>query len=324
MTTATPFFPGDTTYPSDFLFPTDGFGITDVVDGLAYMQYELDGFQFGGNPATVATNYIVEKVDFADTVLVNQDTPLPLEDGVIFGRDYKQGRTITFTMNIITRGSAQAALDSLASAWDNPDVRQKANAVSVLRWNRSGRTSRVYGRARKFAPITGRIDQGWIPVLCDFRTVDHLYYSDTLMSDSISLVPPASGGWVMPFTFPVTPGGIGANQGAIQIGGTKPAWIVCTINGPITNPIVTAANQWTFQLMTTIRTGEFITVSSLPWARYARRNGTTSVRSNFTQESVRLNEMKLPPGGQELSLSGIDPTGTSSLLVQWREARTSF
>lgn len=322
MSTPTPFFPSDTTYPSDTLFPT--LGPTDTVDGLTNMQYELDGFQFGGDPAVTNSPYKVEKVDFADAILVNQDTPLPLEDGVIFGRDYKQGRTITFTMNITTPGSAQAALDSLAAAWDSPNVRQTANAVSVLRWNRNGRASRVYGRARKFAPITGNVGRGWIPVLCDFRTVDHLYYSDIQLARSVSLIPAASGGWKMPFTFPVTPGGVGSNQGAVQIGGTKPAWIVCTINGPITNPIVTAINNWRFQLMIDLRAGEFVTVSSIPWARFARRNGSTNVRSFFTQESIRLNQMKLNPGGQEFSLAGVDPTGTSSLNVLWREARSSF
>lgn len=324
MTTPVPFFPGPNTYPSNFLFPTEGFGDIGPVDGLAYMQYELDGFQFGGNPATIATNYLVEKVDFGDSDLTNQDTPLPLEDGTVFGRDYKRGRTITFTMNIVTQGSALLALDGLAAAWDSPTVRQSAGAVSVLRWNRNGRATRVYGRARKFAPVAGSVDRGWIPVLCDFRTIDHLYYSDILLNDNVTLVPTASGGWVMPFRFPVTPSGTSGNTGAIQIGGTKPAWVTTTINGPIINPIVTAVGQWQYQIMTNLRAGEFIVVSPMPWARYARRNGTTSVRSLFTQESVRLNLMQLAPGGQELSLSGVDPTGTSSVTVEWREARTSF
>lgn len=318
------FFPGPNTYPGPNLIPTLGLGDIGPVDDLAYMQYDLDGFQFGGNPLTVSTNWLVEKVDFADPDLTNQDTPLPLEDGSTFGRDYKRGRTITFTMNVLTRGTAVDALDQLAAAWDNENVRHSAGATSVLRWNRHGRTSRVYGRARKFAPITGNVDRGWVPVLCDFRTFDHLYYSDTEFSQTVSLVPPPSGGWVMPFKFPVTPGGTGGNAGQIVVGGTKPAWLVSVINGPITNPIVSLVGQWQFQLLVTLRAGEFIKVNPRAWERSARRNGTTSVRSQFTQESARLSDMKVSPGNQEVSLSGIDPTGTASLTAMWREVRTSF
>lgn len=296
----------------------------DLVNGLEYMQYELDGFKFGGNPNYIDTNYLVEKVDFADSDMTNQDTSLPLEDGIIFGRDYKQARTITFAMNVVTQGTAIEELSNLAAVWDNSTVRQAAGATSILRWNRHGRASRVYGRARKFAAVTGTVDRGWVPVLCDFRTSDQYYYSDTEFSQNISITPPASGGWVMPFTFPVTPGGVSNNQGQVTIGGTKPAWITSIITGPIINPMVELVNNWSFQILANLLAGETIVVSPSPWARYARKNNTDSVRGLFTQQSIRLTDMKAGPGGQEFSLSGIDPTGTSSLTVLWREVRTSF
>ena len=292
---------------------------------LDYMEYELDGFQFGGNPNLIATNYLVERAEFSEPELEQQDTSRPLEDGVMFGRDYKRGRTITFTMNILTHGqSAAQALDDLSTVWDADSVRKSAGSTSVLRWNRHGRWSRVYGRPRKFAPVTGTVDNGWIPVLCDFRTMDHLYYSDTEYSNTISIVPPPSGGWVMPFTFPVTAGGIGVQQGEVVIGGTRPAWIASIINGPITNPTVEATNNWKFQLYTTINKNEFVVVNPRPWSRYVRRNGTTNLRGAFSADSVRLTDMKLDPGPQEFILSGTDPSGTASLTTMWREARTSF
>lgn len=296
-----------------------------VAADLSYMQYDLDGFLFGGNPNEIATKYLVEKVEFGDPDISIQDTALPLEDGIIFGRDYKQGRTITFTMNVVTDDeSAAQPLDDLASAWDNPDIRNTPGNVSTLRWNRHGRWSRVYGRPRKFTPVTGTVDNGFVPVLCDFRTSDHLYYSDEEYSNSISIVPPASGGWVMPFTFPVTPGGVGVQQGEINIGGTKPAWIVSIVNGPIVNPIVEAVNYWKFQLLLTLDVGEFVVINPRPWSRSVRRNGILNVRGSFTQDSVRLTKMLLPPGQQELILRGTDLSGTSSLTTLWREARTSF
>lgn len=292
---------------------------------LEYMQYELDGFRFGGNPNDIATKYLVERAEFAEPDTENQDTPLPLEDGILFGRDYRRGRTITFTMNIITHdNTAVQALDDLSTVWDADAVRKSAGSTSVLRWNRHGRWSRVYGRPRKFAPITGNVDNGWIPVMCDFRAMDHLYYSDTEYSNTIAIVPPPSGGWVMPFTFPVTAGGIGVQQGEIIIGGSRPAWIVSIINGPITNPTVEATNNWKFTLYTTINKNEFVVVNPRPWSRYVRRNGTTSIRGAFSAESVRLTDMKLDPGPQEMILSGTDPTGTATLTTLWREARTSF
>lgn len=292
---------------------------------LEYMQYELDGFKFGGNPNEISTKYLVEKAEFGDPEIENQDTALPLEDGVIFGRDYKRGRTITFTMNIVTHGiSAAQALDDLASAWDNDNTRYVAGAVNVLRWNRHNRWSRVYGRPRKFAPITGNVDNGFVPVLCDFRTSDHLYYSDEEYSNTISILPPPSGGWVMPFTFPVTPGGVGVQQGEISIGGTKRAWIANIINGPIVNPIVEAVNNWKFQLLLTLNAGEFAVINPRPWSRYVRKNGLLNIRGVFTQSSVRLTEMSLPPGSHEIVLKGTDPTGTATLTTLWREARSSF
>lgn len=292
---------------------------------LEYMQYELDGFKFGGNPNDIATDYLVEKVEFGDPDTVTQDTDLPLEDGIIFGRDYKRGRTITFTMNIVTHGqSAVEALDGLASVWDNSEVRHVPGATNVLRWNRHGRWSRVYGRPRKFAPVTGTVDSGLIPVLCDFRTMDQLFYSDDEYSNSIAIVPPPSGGWVMPFTFPVTAGGVGIQQGEIEIGGTKPAWMVNIITGPIVNPIVEAANHWEFQLLLTLGAGEFVVVNPRPWSRYVRKNGLLNVRGSFSQSSVRLTKMYLPPGPHEFILKGTDPTGTASLTTLWRDARASF
>lgn len=292
---------------------------------LAYMQYELDGFQFGGNPNEIETNYLVERVDFEEPDMSSQDTDLPLEDGIIFGRDYKRGRTISFTLNIVTHGeSAAQPLDDLATAWDGGTVRHTPGASSILRWNRHGRWSRVYGRPRRFKPVTGMVDAGLVPVLCDFKASDHLYYSDEEFSNTISIVPPPSGGWVMPFSFPVTPGGVGVQQGEINIGGSKPAWMVCIINGPIVNPVVEAANNWKFKILTTLNAGEFMTVNPRPWSRYVRKNGIVNSRGAFTQDSVRLTGMKLAPGLHEMILSGTDPTGTASLTTLWREARTSF
>lgn len=292
---------------------------------LAYMQYELDGFMFGGNPNEIATDYLVEKVDFEEPDMSNQDTDLPLEDGIIHGRDYKRGRTISFTINVVTHGvSAVQPLDDLSSAWDNETTRHTPGATSILRFNRHGRWSRVYGRPRRFKPVTGMVDSGFVPVLCDFKTTDHLYYTDEEYSNTISIVPPPSGGWVMPFTFPVTPGGFGIQQGEIEIGGNKPAWIVSIISGPILNPVVEAANNWKFRLLTSLQSGEFIVVNPRPWSRHVRKNGLLNLRGSFTQDSVRLTGMKLPPGPHEMILSGIDPTGTASLTTLWREARTSF
>lgn len=324
MTTPTPFFPGQETYPSFTLFPTTGFGNIGPIGNLEYMQYEIDGFKFGGNPLNILTDYLVENVDFGDPDITIQDTNLPLEDGAVFGRDYKRGRTITFTMNIITSGSATEALSLLSAAWDNENIRRNPGATSILRWNRHGRTSRVYGRPRRFAPVTGKVDRGWVPVLCDFRTIDHLYYGDTELSESVSIIPPAAGGWVMPFTFPVTPGGTSTDQGKFFVGGTKPAWLTSVINGPILNPKITILGLWEFQLLVDLSAGEFVKVSTPPWERHARRNGTINVRGSFTQSSIRMSDMKIPPGNHKVVLSGIDPTGTASLTVLWREARTSF
>lgn len=324
MSTPTPFFPGPDTFPSDHLFPTTG-GVEVSGQNLTYMQYELDGFLFGGNPnpPSTLTSYVIQSVEFADPQLDTQDAPIPLEDGIVFGRDFKRGRIITFNINILTQGSAADALSNIAAAWDNNNVRHYAGATSVLRFNRHNRVSRVYGRARKFAPVTGNVDRGWVPLLCDFKTVDHFYYSDLEETITVPIIPPPSGGWVMPFKFPVTPGGIAINTTNFVVGGTKPAWITTVINGPIINPII-STGFWQYQLLISLAAGEFVRISPAPWERYARRNGTTSVRGSFTQNSARLSQMKLSPGTQSLVLSGIDSTGTSNVQVFWREARASF
>lgn len=299
--------------------------------------FELDGVPFGTEDSGVS----ITSVDFGTPEIVSNDLARPRADGVMFGRDYRGGRLVTFELVALAEYTVPAvnalpalggygtavALDTMGAlqrAWLADDVRATPGAVSRLSYRLGGRQRVCYGRPRRFAADPAFATLGRIPVTCDFQTVDHLFYDDVEQTTVVPYVPPSAGGLTFPIEFPWSTVAIGYSPGTIAVAGTAPSWVVLVVYGPITNPGVHLVGGWELDLSLTLAAGEYVIIDPRPWARGVRRNGTTNVAGAITPGSPRLAELALPFGVHELALVGQDATGSSSLIVAWHNAYHGF
>lgn len=289
---------------------------------------ELDGYRFGGH-VQGETVVMIEDVEFGTPDVVSTERQLPRSDGIRFGRDYRGGRTITFTMQVLGDNGVQGfrTLDELHAAWLGDSIRQLPGSVQTLRIRTGGRTRRVYGRSRRFSPVSKRIaSTGWAPVVADFKTVDHLFYDDVERTNTVSIIPTPGGGLLAPLSEPLSTLAVSYAPGEILVGGTVPTWPVFVIRGPIALPTVDVVGQVRYRvtLGTTLAYDEFVVIDPRPWTRGVRKNGRINIAGALTPASPRLSGVQLYPGLHEIILSGLDETGTSSLTVAWRDTYTSF
>lgn len=294
--------------------------MADLADG----QYELvngdERWLFGRD-----TSCLVDAVDFGSPQLTNHDTPHPRGDGTLFGRDYRGSRTVTITGNVLTDpGGALDALGGMEAAWLADGVRSEPSATSVLRMSRGGRLRTLYGRPRKFASTSRLSSRGWVPYTCDFTTLDHLYYGDDEAANLVPFVPNAVGGLIGGQVGGWAASSSGSSSGQVVVAGTRPSWLVWRVRGPIVNPQIEVVGRWIATLNTTVAYDQFISVDPSPWNRSVRRNDGANFSGAFTAASVRLSEMQVPPGANQVLLRGIDPTGSSSVELFWRNVWSSY
>ncbi len=295
--------------------------MADLVD----LQYELgEGFLFGrGTPFTV------ERMGMGTPDGRYNDRERPREDGIMFGRDFLNGRTITFDGHVVQTSGWNATLDNiteLEAAWLSDEIRLTPGAVTSLRMKHGSHQRVVYGRPRRFAAVKGRTKQGIAPFTADFVCIDHRFYGDVEESETITFVPPISGGIVAPVDAPVsTVGGSTSRQGDIVIGGTQPAFTRFTIHGPITNPVITVLNRWTIRMTLSLAYDDYVVIDPRPWGpRGVRTRFGVNAAGKFTADSPMLSKLQLPPGPHTVTLSGTDPTATSWMTVAWNPVYASF
>ncbi|MFD3514918.1 hypothetical protein [Streptomyces sp. NPDC058657] len=261
------------------------------------------------------------------------DVPMPREDGSRFGQDYRGQSTLTFEVGVDTVSAARTvlarhaanldAVSAMVQAWDAEAVRRRFATPAVLRTVQGGRARLFYGRPRKCAPTASRLTrQGYTPVVATFVCVDDTAYDDVEQRLRVDLVPPPHRGLVGPLRTPLTMVGESASRptGDAVVGGTKAAWPVITIYGPITQPVCEVVGRWKASLNLTLGAGERVVIDPRPWARTVLRNGNASVAGSLYRGSPRLADMRLPVGRQDVVLRGIDATGTAYMTVAWRDA----
>lgn len=261
------------------------------------------------------------------------DTPLPRADGIRFGQDFKAAATITFEVGVdavddaLTQpgrhGANLGRLSAMGQAWDGEAVRLRFATPAVLSTVQAGRARRFYGRPRKWAPAASQLTrQGYTPVICTFACVDDTAYDEREQNVRVNLNPPPHTGLVGPLTTPLTMTGEGSSKvnGDLIIGGTKSTWPYITIYGPLTQPAVEVVGRWKLGLDLTLAAGERVTIDPRPWVRTVLRNGNASVAGLLTRGSPRLEDLRLPPGRQDLVLRGTDATGSAYMTVAWRDS----
>lgn len=288
------------------------------------------GFQFGRG-----TSVNVTLASFSSPEIDVGDQPNARADGISFGRDFYRGRTITFDINIKTpRGANPSAHDlytHMEQSWFTEDTligasRLTPGEVSELVMNRHGTTKIAYGRPRRCEPTTGRVDRGWIPVTADFQMLTHKFYAAEWGNNDISIAPGGSGGIEFPMEFPLNTVGISAQDDIVVVGGNTETWMLSTIYGPITTPIIDVVGYYQIKTKPGFVLGPFdyLEIDPRPWSRKILKNGSINVAGQFTQDSRRLSMQTLPPGISQVVLRGTDGTGTAHLTTRWRDAYTTW
>jgi hypothetical protein len=249
------------------------------------------------------------------------------EDGLSLGEDYKGGKTVSFEVSVLTDGEADPTLagsDALATfeaVWRNQKFRNSSTAYAVLRSVVGGRTRRAYGRPRRYDEVVGNLTKkGVTPVVCDFLVPDGTWYDDLEDSQAFSITPPSTSGLVAPLVTPLTTTTISVNAVGMTVGGKLPTWPVITIHGPVINPMLRFNDDLTVGMNVTLAAGESITVDPRPWRRVVLRNDGANLAGSLTWETPPMRRMKLDPGVYDVSMSGVDATGTSWCSVTWRSA----
>jgi hypothetical protein len=288
------------------------------VTELAEGQWAINDVTFGPYQ-----DILLSKFEWGAPDISASDSPTPRGDGMSFGRDYRGSRTLSCDLTV--QGNGYGVLDRLATLeaeWQsNRDI---PDAVSILRYRRGGQTKRVYGRGRRFQADSTLDWAGRVDVTCDFVTTDHLFYDDEERAENVPFIPNATGGLIGGQVGGWEASDAGDSSGLITVGGTVPAWLVWRINGPLTGAEIEVVGRWKAKLATTIAYDQFVLVDPTPWNRSVRRGDGANYAGMFTADSVRLSEMRVPPGQNQVLLRGIDPTATASMQLFWRNASSSY
>lgn len=271
----------------------------------------------------------LSRPDLGQRGIRHQDAPLPGEDGTAFGLDFHDGTSITFELGALhpdhrTHVDALASLDGM---WHDRSWRNVERRVGTLATCVAGRQRVCYGRPRRYAETDGDLThEGYTKVVCDFATVDGLYYDATEQVASIGIVPPASVGFTTPI---ITTGNIAFQTltldpselpGAALVEG-EDTWPVITIHGPVSGPLV-RLGEIEVELDTALAAGQFVTVDPRPWSRAVTRNDGANLAGRLTWRTPPLGQVLLTPGAHQITYIGTDATGSSYVEVRWRNAHS--
>lgn len=279
-------------------------------------EWELDNFLFGGpgSPFEVAP-----ATDIGGFDLEQDDVGLPGAPGVI--PTESTFRSATWTFEIYTKARTPAvALDAIrnfSAAW-RKSATAKTAQVSTLRHSFAGRTTLVYGRARRISsPRTdSETRQGHAAVTAQFTVTDPIVYSDVESSLALELVQATDGGAVWPVTWPVTWGSSSiARQGIVYVEGDASVPFSITVNGPVTgqcSDITVTGPGWAIDVPGPLAFDEQLIIDTRAMtATIGGHHGI--VMSRRTRLTARLQ-----PGPSEITFSCTDATLTARATIAWR------
>ena len=224
------------------------------------------------------------------------------QDGETPGIDLAGGRDIVLELLVLDSGTGDY--------FTNLELFKTFSAISrtetPMLYQLPGRTARTLScRARRRTmPVNLDYQYRYGHGFAAFHAVDPRIYEASFTTLSGSM-PTAIGGLVIPPVVPWVMGTSGGGGGvlATNTGNALAPW-VCTILGPVTNPILQVGpSQLGF--VGTLNTGDFVVVDSL--ARSVLLNGTSSRYSWVTPTS---SWQQLPIGTTAVSMQGAAGAGS--------------
>ena len=276
-----------------------------------------------------------EAPEWSDTELELETWGRPRQDGVGFGQDFRRGKTVTFQLIFKGAGSTNAATRAHASqliadaerAWlaeDEAGERLAPGQLATLTTRYGGVERTIYGRPRKFTPIYATLASGQARAVATFDCASDTWFGDE-ESLRVDMVPPTStGGVALPVALPhpIASGEVVA--GAVVNAGTRPSWLAVDVHGPITNPVVTLVGRWQLRLSGTIAAGRHVTVDPRPGFRSIVNDQGASWANAYSRSYASPSDMRMPVGASELTLGGVDVTGSSYVIARWAPAYASM
>lgn len=279
-------------------------------------------FVYGGRQPTFAGGIQIARTEIDPGSAAVQDQAVVGRDGQLFGIDTMPGLTITQTGQ--ANAPAPACLDdfdALSSAWNADAFRFVNGAVQCLRAFYPGSTvvRRVYGRGRKIAPTMGGVFAGIVPFVALFQAADLNFYSDTLSTCVMKLIPSLIGGITPPVTPPYVFGYAPSQQNnTAVVTGRNFTWPVITFTGPVAYPGLLYVNSpLSISYNGVLKNGDTLVIDTRPWAGTALLNNANVAGLLL---GSTMNVMQLPSGSTLLRFTGTDYTGQATCTVAWRNA----
>lgn len=295
---------------------------------------ELDGtggVVFG----TEDTGYLtLTRPTIGGAEIAGSDLPRPQEDGIMLGRDFRGSKTYTFEVGVLTDALSVGAVDphqanldylnSLEATWVDDKWRSSPRAMAMLRSCEAGRTSRCYGRPRRWEEAVGNFTRlGYTPVMADFQLIDDRWYADVESVVEVFAPPSTSiGGLISPIISPITTtlSTTSATQFA-DVGGFRSTWPVVEFHGPIQRPELRIGSM-AIGLSINLGIGEVVTVDPRPWQRTVlRQSDGAGFAGKLSRATPVMRKMLMRPGRYACTLHGSDASGTAFARLRWRDAR---
>ena len=274
----------------------------------------LDGYRFGAGTTVRIMDLIVGQRAVRD-----QDTDRHPQHGRHMGQDSDDGPELTLDLSV-RAGGAEANLNEagrLRAAWQG---KHAPGEYSALTYALPGRVRRVYGRPRRFsAPdLHPGLHNNRLPVLGTFQMADPWFYDDVEKSTTVRIVPASEyGGFVFPLLIPWSTTRSQAPLSRIAtVAGDAPSVYRVTVRGPIRDPWV-GVNGRRYLIRGSVAWDQTVTIDGR--ARTVTRQDGASV-VGMLHPTARLSGMALDPGSHDVAFGGVDPTGTATATLTWRDA----
>ena len=289
---------------------------------LQNYQWELGGVVFGeGCP-------VDHESDVAPPAygVRNQDQPQPNGDGSVMGVDYLEPGLWQFKLftNGEDEASVHAALEELGLAWRADAYRKEPGKATGLRYRMNNRTRVVYGRPRRFEyPFGAEYVSGRVPITADFQTVSELFFDDYENSLDVDFKEPEAGGFVTPFTAPLTSDTSPDNEPyTLTVGGLLATPVMVDFIGPLDNTGILIDGEPFIAFQNDVPGDITATVDARPWVTSVTRSDGGGVAGLLSPRS-RMPKMLLEPGEHTVTLLGSTPDGTGKARIRWHSAYPS-
>lgn len=231
------------------------------------------------------------------------------------------------TNDSVDAAESLADMGALASVWLKAAYASKAGAVWPLFYQIGGRRRVVFGRPGAFTDDLNNLHRGLTSAQPVFRLAELRYYDADERSTLVGLVPSEPIGFTFPMVFPMTTLAGASRVGTLsanEVGGDTETPFRATITAGqdgLVNPVLRGAG-WKLGLNAELSPGDTVTISTYPWDASVRVNG--AINNGLLTIDSRLSRALLDPEGEALFFDGVDSSGTSTCIVQWRPAHTTI